>query len=232
VNGPEAKRKAAAAHLAGVSGPACGVVLVEDIEGPGFFAGDGVDRIDLALGGLIAAGGAAEQYVAGQLRRGREQAAIAFPWLGNLGGPFFLAGFLIQGDKASVQRADIDIAVAYGDTAAGGDVKHLVGHVIEIRLVVPDLFAAVCLHGKHIVVGAYVIDDAVNYYGGSLQSHLDITGLMNPGDLEVLDIVGADLVQRAVAPGIGGAVVLRPVVRVVDGGLARLGGLGATEQGR
>ncbi len=119
---------------------------------------------------------------------------------------------MIKGDVASVERAQIHHAVADGDASSCGDVEHLGYDGIEFGFVVPKGLAGLAVDGEDIVIGADVVDDAIDHDGRCLQAHLNVARLMNPGHLQLFDIAGVDLIERAVAPRVVGAIVFRPIV--------------------
>jgi len=58
------------------------------------------------------------------------------------------------------------------------------------------------------------VDDPVDHYRGLLHSTCYLARLVDPSDLQVLDVVSIDLIERAVSPAIVRAVILWPVVRI------------------
>ena len=66
---------------------------------------------------------------------------------------------------------------------------------------------------EHAAVGPDVVEHAVGHERERLQAAGGAARRMHPGDLEVLDVVGVDLVEAAVVPGLVAAVIGQPVVR-------------------
>ena len=89
--------------------------------------------------------------------------------------------------------------------------------LVELRRVGPDRPAGRAVQRVDATVGARIVQHAIkgqrrrlNAAGGALRK-------MHPGDFEILDVTGIDLVEAAVMVGLIGAVMRRPVV------LGRLG---------
>ena len=132
--------------------------------------------------------------------------------------PDLLAGLHVEGEQPAVDRADVDVAVAQRDAARVGRVG-LGGDqvLVELRDERPDHLAGRGVEREHAAVGAGVVEHAVGHERERLQAAGDAARRVHPGDLEVLDVRGVDLVERAVVPALVAAVVGQPVVRVLVG---------------
>src|SRR6516164_5521175 len=54
--------------------------------------------------------------------------------------------------------------------------------------------------------------------------------MSDPGDRKLADIVLVDLIERTISPGVGGPIVLRPVVRVFGARIGRKSDTRSTKQ--
>jgi hypothetical protein len=207
--------RAATAVLAGLAGPARRIVL-DGVEGPHELAGRGVDAVDLAARREIAGRGAVREDVARHDGRRREVAAVAVLERRELRRPQFLTGLLVERDAATVDGADVHATMRDGDAAAPRGEHGLRHRRIELRLVLPDRAAGRAVHRVDHVERRCVVDDAVEHDRRRLDAVRDVAGLMDPRDLQPLHVVAVHLLQRAVAPRVVRAVVLRPVVGVVQ----------------
>lgn len=207
---------AAAAGIAGVAGPAVRIVL-DGVELPLRRAGVRIERIDLAALRGVAGRRCNDEHIARQGRRRSEVVARLLARLHDLGLPDFLARLLVQRDQPAVQRREIDLAVANGHAAARRREEDLVDDRVELGLVAPELLAGCGVERLHLVVRGRVIEHAVDDDRRGLQPAGDFAGLMDPGDLELLDVRLVDAVERAVAARLPVAVINRPVRRVLVG---------------
>lgn len=82
----------------------------------------------------------------------------------------------------------------------------------------PDLVAAGAVKGEDAVERPCVVNDPIDRQRRSLQTLRDIAGLMSSRNMQMLDVVPVDLIKRAIALRIVGAMVARPVpgLRVFD----------------
>src|SRR5215471_2522723 len=134
---------------------------------------------------------------------------------GQLDLPEFFAGLLVDCNAAPVNRADKDLAPTDGDTTAIGREQHLFCDRVELRLITPDLDTGPCVERGNPIAGSDRVNHTIDDERCFLKTHSDVAALMNPGDLELAHIPLVDLIERAVAPPVIGAVVLWPIVWVL-----------------
>ncbi|MNF65093.1 hypothetical protein D3C84_468440 [compost metagenome] len=133
--------------------------------------------------------------------------------------PHHLAGFLVEGDHAGVQGAEVDLVAIDGGAAvdhvaAGADV---VGQAVVVG---PQALAGPGVEGEYAGVGPGDVDHAVIDDGlGFLAALLLVAEGEGPGRRQLEHVVGVDLVQRAPALGVGAHAVLQDVA----GGLVVIG---------
>ena len=144
-----------------------------------------------------------EQVVLHQQRRvGRP---IALAGVGDLDPPFHRAVRRVQRHQIAVGRRQVDQVLVDGD-AAMPDVEGLV-----VRIGVgPQLASAARVDRPHVVRRRHV-----HHAVDEDRARLDLIvppGLEDPGESQVLDVLGRDLRERTVAPPAVVAVVGRPAV--------------------
>jgi len=76
---------------------------------------------------------------------------------------------------------------------------------------VPDLIAGGAVEGEDAVERSCVVHDPIDRQRRSLQTLRDVAGLMSPRHMQMFDVVLVDLIKRAIALGVVGAMVARPV---------------------
>ena len=141
--------------------------------------------------------------------------------IGGTGLPDLAALLGIDGNEAAVQRAPDDLALVEGHAtigvvaaqARGGDfARHL-------RVVLPECLARGGVVGVHLAPGRRHVDTAVDHHRRGLP--LTLLGHVGvPGESELADGVGIDLLQGAVALFVVVAAMQRPF-----GGVGRAGRL-------
>ena len=151
--------------------------------------------------------------------------------IGQLDLPDLLAGFLIEGNAAPVDRSDEDLAVADRDATAVGREQHLLGERIELRLIAPELLPCLRVERCHPIPGRDRIDHAVYHQGRFLNAHGDIAAMSDPCHRKLADIVLVDLIERTVTPRVGRPIVLWPIVGVFGArGFSKDDGCGAEQE--
>ena len=105
--------------------------------------------------------------------------------------PDEIAALLVERHELRIERGHIDEVAAQDDAAIVRPAAQC-GHT-QLVLVVPKLLAGCGIDGEDVIVGGCHIHDAVVDNRSSLIAP-DHAGLMNPFELEIGDVVDADLV--------------------------------------
>ena len=129
--------------------------------------------------------------------------AIAQAVVGDGVIPDHLAGGRVQGHDVGVGRVDEDLVAVDGDRArahAGADRVEEVGRGIELPAVLPEAVPGRRVHRLHDVAGAGDEHHAVVHERRRLAEPL--SDLPAPDELQLVDVLPADLIQRAVAPAV------------------------------
>ena len=191
-------------------------ILRNGVEVPELLAGLGVIGAHEAADAVLAAIGTDQHLVLHHRRRHR----LAIPEFGisDVGGPDHFAGLGIQGHKLGIEGCQVDPVIknlnaAIVRTAAiNRNRSHLV-------CVVPELLA--CLGIKCVDMAERGRDKhhTVNDDRRCFERLLDV-GLEDPGDVQVLHVVAADLLARIEARlgviAVGVQKILRAFVRTVE----------------
>src|SRR6516164_9085887 len=119
---------------------------------------------------------------------------------GQLDLPELLAGPLVDGNAAPVDRADENLAPTDRDTAAVGRKQYLFGDRVELRLIPPDFYAGLRVERRHAVAGGNRVNHPVDHDRRLLDAHREVAALVYPGDFELADIGLVDLIERTVTP--------------------------------
>ncbi|MNG96424.1 hypothetical protein D3C79_554900 [compost metagenome] len=186
--------------------------------------------LDLAHHAKLAAGNAGDQLAIDDHRRGTD--GVAFFVVGDLLAPDHLAGVLVQGHQLGVQRAEehqvaVQRDAAVDHVAAGADV------IRQTCIVLPQFLAGAGIHGEHPRVGAGQVHHPVLDQRLGLLAALLLTAEgKRPDRPQVLDVVGIEQVQRAVALALHAQAIGHDLLRVLrvledffiaDSGVSRAG---------
>ena len=116
----------------------------------------------------------------------------------------------------SIDRGDVDLAVAEPDAAVGRPATELLGWHRHLVLVVPQLRARLGVEGGHGGHGLGQVEHAVGDERRRLEGRR-LAGLVDPGRRQLGHVAGVDLVQRREAVGRIGAAVHQPLGLVGSG---------------
>ena len=216
----------AAASLPGLAvvGPRLGPGLAglgHHVGPPHALAGLAVERLEVAAVPELPAGAAGDDHVLDDQRSHR--GALAGPHVAVGRVPDLLAGLGVERDEVGGQGGDEDLAL--GDRDAAVHVAAAQRHVERRRgPVLPQDVAGPRVEGPDPAVPARDVHDAVDDERGGLervrrlarvQAHR--AALEDPLGRELADVLLGDLVERAVALPVVGAVVGEPVLRLRAG---------------
>ena len=125
--------------------------------------------------------------------------------------PHRLAGGGVQGDQPTVEAADVDLAIPHRhapiDRAAAALTEVLRRH---LRVVFPQHGASGGIQGVDHAEGAGGVHHAVDHDRRGLDTEIQFQ-LGGPGQAELADVAGVDLIQRAIALFVVGATMAHPV---------------------
>ncbi|KAI3488620.1 hypothetical protein L1887_47391 [Cichorium endivia] len=206
-----------------------GRVARHRVEAPGHLAGLGIVGGEEAAHAVLGAAVADDHLALHHPRRAGDAVGLARG--GGLLAPDLAAGLGVQGDQATVQGADVDLAVPQGDAAVDRVAAGVAGAAaIDLGIELPQALAAAQVHGHHPAPGQRGVEHAVGHQRGGLQATV-VFQIQMPGQAQLADVAGVDLLERAEALLGVGAAMAEPFAAVLlagaDGGLVDLGGLGA-----
>ena len=198
----------------------------DGVGAPDFLVGVEVGRRDPAADAVLGAGNARDREVLDDERSARDHLALV--GIGDLALPGDLAGVLVGGDDAAVQRVRDDLVAperhaAVVDAAARDGARPV---VVGLGVHLPDEIALTAV-GVDLVDGAPAVGDvheAVLDDGRALKAAvrpdaaaLDAAERYGPSNLQVLDVAGVDLVERREPLRRVAAVVEKPVPLLARG---------------
>ncbi|MNQ65324.1 hypothetical protein D3C85_797770 [compost metagenome] len=165
--------------------------------GPQQFAIFRVIGFDLAHYAEFATGDPGDQLaIDHQRRRGDRVTGLV---VGDALAPHHFAGVLVQGHQLGVQGAEDHQVAVQGHTT----VDHVAARtdvIRQARIVLPEFLAGARIHGEHPRVGGSDVHHAVlDHRLGLLAALLFTTEGHRPDRAQVLDVVGIEDIQRAVA---------------------------------
>ncbi len=191
------------------------------VAAPLVLAGFESERVEVAAYAELATGASDDDHALHDQRG--ERGALPGPDVPVGLVPDPLAGGGVERDHTSVRRDEEDLPLGHGDPAV--HVPAAQGHVEGDRVLVPpDLHTRLGVKGPDPAVPAGEEHDPVDDDRGGLErvgrrarDQSGRAGLEDPGGDHALDVVRVDLVQRAVALPVVGAVVGQPVVGLLAG---------------
>ena len=133
--------------------------------------------------------------------------------------PDLLAGVAVEADQVGVERRHVEPVAPGGEAAVDGVAAER--QVFGQRfLVVPELRAGLAVDGVGVVPGRGHVHDAVDHQRRAFEA-VEHAGLERPDRDQPGDVLGVDLLERAVAVAVVGAAVHQPV-GVVGAGLEQV----------
>ncbi|MNS68557.1 hypothetical protein D3C72_1018410 [compost metagenome] len=196
---------------------------------PQQFAVFRVVGLDLAHHAKLAAGNAGDQLAVDDHWRGAD--GVAFLVVGHLLAPYHLASVLVQRHQLGIEGAE-EHQVAVQRHAAVDHVAARADVIGQARIVLPQLLAGTGVHGEHPRVGAGQVHHPVlDQRLGLLAALLLTTERKRPDRPQVLDVVGIEQVQRAVALALHAQAIghdLLRVLRVLENFFIADSGVGCT----
>ena len=200
-----------AAGLPGIPGPGLAAGFARRGDGVGLprrFAAGRVERRHEAANAELAAGNPDHDLALG--RQGREGHVVAAPVVLHFGFPHDVSRHRVQGHEVAVRSGHEHQLAVERDAPVGG--VHLREILRQIALVAPALLAARRVQRQQVVVRRGDEHRAVVDHRRRLMAFAHAGG-EGPQRLQASDVLGVDLIQRAVALGIVGAPVHQPVLR-------------------
>ena len=164
-----------------------------------------------------------EDATVGDARRAGDRQP--FGRIGGLDFPDLLAGPGVHGEQPAVQRAPDDLALPDRDTAVDDAAAQLhrvfAGHV---RVVLPQPLAGLRIEGVDLAPRRGHENAAIGDHRRRLVAAAALGKIPKPGQAQLADVVGVDLLERAVALLAVVAAVGRPLARI----LRQVGRVGPT----
>src|SRR5712692_3455941 len=172
----------------------------------------GVERADVAAMRAVASGSSNDDFVFDDEWSAVDIAA-AFLYVFDFDVPDLLAGVRVHGYYVVIHRPEEDQSVSNRYAAIELTVR---ADEIARKLVVigPQSLAGFRVQSEDTVLTGDQVHDSVYDKGRRVESAFDFTGLKSPHRNEVLDVISADLIERAVAPGVVSSKVGSPVLRL------------------
>ena len=187
---------------------------------PFLLAGLGVIGRDVAAHAIFGAAVADDDLALEHARSARDGERALLPLEGILV-PDLLAGGGIQRDQAAIPCTHIDLALPQCHAAVDDVAAPLeAGAAVDLRVIGPDPVAGTGVDGVHNAPRGTDVHDAVHDHRRGLHAARGFE-VVRPGQAQVLDVGGIDLIEAAVA-GLG-------IVHAGGGPVGRLGGIGADE---
>ena len=206
----------AAAILPGIAGP--GVVTEftgagDSIGAPDPFPGLRIIGVDKAANTEFTASDPGYHQVLDD--QGCRSLAVAGIVWGHFHVPEYIAGTGIDGNQMGIERTHEQGFAEDGDTAVVAATAN--AQVVRHFMIVAPVFTTGCrVHGDHIAGRFSDKHDAVDnqWYGFGA---IDNGNLVNPLELQLIDVIHIDLIQQAVALAIQGSGIHQPVFRLIAG---------------
>src|ERR1041384_714315 len=170
-----------------------------------------VERADVTTVGAIASGAADDDLIFDNERSAVDIAA-AFLYVFDFDVPDFLAGARVQPHDVIIHRPEEDHSVADRKSSIELAVRR---YEVARKLVVvsPQPVSGFGVQGKHAVLACDQVHDPIYDERRRVEPPFDLAGLKGPDVYKILYIVGFYLIERAIAPGIVGSEVGRPILR-------------------
>src|SRR6185312_9216292 len=190
-------RRLAGQHVVGGGAVRLPVRVGGRVEAPVQLAGGRVVGRQIAAHAVLGAALADQHLAVGDARRAGDRVRLGR--IGHLHGPDRLAGRRVQRDQLTGDGADVDLAVPDRDAA----VDHVAARLEAVLAGHLGVERPLRLAGRRVVridlrPGGGGVERAVHYQRRRLLAALGVE-LRVPGEAELADVAGVDLVERAEA---------------------------------